>query len=517
MCLKNIKTHLRDKPHDHCAIFGVTCDDIAFSVSKLLYQGLIAQQHRGQESSGISILKTGGKIVTYKRKGLVSKVLNEKKLSEYWGNIGIGHNRYATTGTTEYESLDYVQPYHFKNNEIEFSFAFNGTIPIYDDIKKRMDEMGRIFVTNTDTEVIAQLFASIAMGTEDWPEILKIASRFLDGSYSLILMTAEGDIYAMRDPKGFKPLCIGELKTEKRNLYFVASESCAIDAVNAQFLRDVQAGEIVHLSHQKDIHTEMVLKAERTALCQFEFVYFARPDSVIDGVSVAEARLRLGKYLAKKDTLLNDPKIKENAIVVPVPDSGRSSAVGYAKEAGLPYVEGLMKNRYVWRTFIMPGQKKREAAVKEKLNPIRSVIEGKDVILLDDSIVRGTTTAQIVSLIRKAGANSINVRISCPPVIRACYMGIDFPTRDELIAGRFQKTYGEENYVEEIRKMIGADTLQYQELSDLFKAIGKGENELCNACLTGNYPIKTLNKKLAEMDSDLLNERHEKTLKENRS
>jgi amidophosphoribosyltransferase len=505
MLLKKRGSKYLEKPKDHCAIFGVTCNDIGFSISKILYQGLIALQHRGQESTGISVLKTGGSIYTYKKNGLVSTVLDNKILSQHWGNIGIGHNRYATTGAVGYKSTDYLQPFHFKNNEIEFSVGFNGTIANFDEVKKNMDEMGRVFTTDTDTEVMAQLIGSIALGTEDWPEILKITSRILDGSYSLILLTNKGDIYAMRDPKGFKPLCVGELKTEKRNLYFVASESCAIDAVGAKFIRDVLPGEIVHLSHQKDIESEMIIKSNKTALCQFEFVYFARPDSNIDGVSVAETRLRLGQYLARNDPLLKDPKFKENAIVVPVPDSGRSVAVGYAHESGLPYIEGLMKNRYVWRTFIMPGQKKRRAAVKEKLNPIKSIIQGKDIILLDDSIVRGTTTKQIVSLIRNAGANSVNVRISCPPIISPCYMGIDFPTKDELIAGKFQMMY-EENYIEEIRKRLGAETLLYQTLDDLKRAIGKSENELCLACLTGKYPLKSV-QKLAELEKSIVKSR----------
>ncbi|MBY9005224.1 MAG: amidophosphoribosyltransferase [Candidatus Lokiarchaeota archaeon] len=482
-----------DKPKEHCAVFGVTCDDIGFSVSQILYTGLIALQHRGQESSGISILKTGGKINTYKRKGLVSKVLNDKILSRYWGNIGIGHNRYATTGSEGFSSQNYIQPYHFKNNEIEFSFAFNGTIPNFEEIKKEMEDMGRIFITNTDTEVIAQLMASISLGTESWPEIIKTASKFLDGSYSFIILTSEGDIYAIRDPLGFKPLCIGEKKTEKRNLYFIASESCALDAVGATFLRDVKPGEIVHLSHQKDIHSELQIYSEKTALCQFEFVYFARPDSVIDGISVAKARYRMGQNLARQDPLLKNLQFKENAIIVPVPDSGRSSAVGYSKQAGIPYVEGLMKNRYVWRTFIMPGQKKRNTAVHEKLNPIRSVIEGKDVILIDDSIVRGTTTKQIISLIKDAGAKSVNVRISCPPVVSACYMGIDFPTCDELIAGRCLKQYGITEYVEKIKEIIGADSLLYQTIEDLEKAINLNTG-LCKACLNGIYPLKSINK-----------------------
>ncbi|NIU88081.1 MAG: hypothetical protein GWN56_12630 [Nitrosopumilaceae archaeon] len=319
-------------------------------------------------------------------------------------------------------------------------------------------------------------------------------------------MTSEGDIYAIRDPLGFKPLCIGELKTEQRNLYFVASESCAIDAVGGFFLRDVKPGEIVHLSHQKDIHSEMEIKTNRTAICQFEFVYFARPDSIIDNVSVAEARLQLGMNLAKNDPILKDPEIRENAIIVPVPDSGRSVAVGYAKEAKLPYIEGLMKNRYVHRTFIMPGQVKRKIAVKEKLNPIKSIVKGKDIILLDDSIVRGTTTQQIVSLLREKGeAKRVHLRVSCPPIISPCYMGIDFPTKNELIAGRFKNHYGD-TFLEEIQKEIGADTLLYQTVDDLTKAIGKSKNQLCLACLTGNYPLKSV-QKLAELEKSIVKSR----------
>ena len=500
------KNRIFEKPKEQCAIFGVTSDDIGFSVSKLLYQGLVALQHRGQESAGISVLKTGGKIFTYKKNGLVSTVLQNKVISKFWGNVGIGHNRYATTGALGYNSTDYLQPFHFKNNDIEFSLAFNGTIANFNDIKKDMNEMGRVFTTDTDTEVIAQLIGSITLGTEDWPEILKITSKLLDGSYSLILMTEEDDIYAMRDPLGFKPLCLGEIKNSKRNLYFVASESCAIDAVEGNFLRDVKPGEIVHLSPQKDIHSELRIKSNRTALCQFEYVYFARPDSVIDGVSVAQARLRLGMNLARNDPILKIPEIRDNAIIIPVPDSGRSVAVGYAKEAKLPYAEGLMINRYIWRTFIIPGQKHRKAAVREKLNPIRSVIEGKDVILLDDSIVRGTTTQQIVKLLKeRGGAKHVHLRVSCPPIISPCYMGIDFPTTEELIGGRLKMIHGE-NFIEEIKKETGLDSLLYQTKEDLSEALHKTENQLCMACLTGIYPLKSV-EKLIEMEKSISNSR----------
>ena len=506
MHLKRKLKKIVNKPKEHCAIFGVTCDDIGYSVTKLLYQGLIALQHRGQESTGISISKTGGKIYTYKKNGLVSKVLENKVLSQFWGNIGIGHNRYATTGATGYKSTDYMQPFHFNNNEIEFSMAFNGTIANFNEVKKNMNEMGRVFITETDTEVMAQLIGSIAIGTEDWPEVLQLTSKLLDGSYSLVIMTVEGDIYAMRDPLGFKPLCIGELKSDKRNLYFVASESCAIDVVGGNLIREIKPGEIVHLSHQKDIHTELIIKSNKKALCQFEYVYFARPDSIIEGISVGEARLRLGANLAKRDPILNNVEIKENAVVVPVPDSGRSVAVGYAKEAKLPYVEGLMKNRYVHRTFIMPSQTKRKVAVKEKLNPIKSVVFGKDIILLDDSIVRGTTMQQIVSMLRiKGGAKRVHLRISCPPIISPCYMGIDFPTKAELIAGRFHEL-NTENYLEEIRKKIGADTLLYQTLDDLTQAIGMRKDQLCLACLTGEYPLKSV-QKLAELEKSIVRSR----------
>jgi amidophosphoribosyltransferase len=350
------------------------------------------------------------------------------------------------------------------------------------------------------------LLAYTANETDTWPEILKKVSKSLDGSYSLLILTSESDIYAIRDPLGFKPLCIGEMITKERTHYIVSSESCGIDVVGGNLLRDVRPGEIIHLSNEKGIHSEMVIESERTALCQFEFVYFARPDSIIDGVSVAQTRLQLGINLAKNDPILNDAHFRENAIVVPVPDSGRSVAVGYAQEARLPYVEGLMKNRYVWRTFIMPGQKKREAAVKEKLNPIKVFVEGKNVILLDDSIVRGTTTKKIISLIREAGALSVNVRISCPPVIRPCYMGIDFPTTSELIAGRFKELYGNEAYIDEIKKKIGADSLRYQTIEDLMSAIGKGRDQLCMACLTGIYPLKSVNK-IIELEKAISSDR----------
>ncbi|TFF97962.1 MAG: amidophosphoribosyltransferase [Promethearchaeota archaeon] len=479
------------KPKEHCAVFGVSCDDVEYSITQFLYTGLISLQHRGQESSGISLLKKRGKIFTYKREGLVSKVLDKRHLFKYWGNIGIGHNRYATTGSEEFSSVDLMQPYHFKNDKIDFSFGFNGTIANYKEIQEEMKEKGHIFVNDTDTEVIAQLIASISLTTNNWPDILEKATETLDGSYSLILLTSNGEIYAIRDPLGFKPLCIGRKRTKKRTFYFVASESCAIDSLGGEFMRDVKPGEILHIDYQEGVKRDLILSNNKTAVCQFEFVYFARPDSIIDGISVFEARLNMGKNLARNDPKLKDPEFIKNAIVVPVPDSGRSAAVGYANESGLPYLEGLMKNRYVWRTFIMPGQQKRKSAVQEKLNPIKSVVNDKDIILIDDSIVRGNTTKQIIKLIKEAGAKSVNVRISAPPVISACYMGVDFPTTDELIAGKAFIKFGREKYIDRVKDIIGADTLIYQTIEGLEKAIGL-KSGLCMACLTGKYPLKTL-------------------------
>ncbi len=471
-----------DKPRDHCGVFGISTPDTEYNIAHELYLGLMGVQHRGQEAAGISIVNGNKKIYSYKNIGLAAQSLNEELLRQYWGNIGIGHVRY---GTTETSSLHFAQPYHFCSNQIEYSFGFNGTIANYMKLKKQLGEKGRIINSNSDTEVIATLFASISIGTKDWVEIFKIAAKFLDGSYSLTLLTPDGDIYAVRDPFGFKPLCYGIVDDNIRIKNVVASESCAIDAVNGKLIDDVKPGQVVHFEPTGNINKETFANSERTALCQFEFVYFARPDSIVDGVPVNKARENLGINLAKEH-----PCDLHNTIVVPVPDSGRSAASGYAKESGLPYEEGLMKNRYIWRTFIIPGQKKRENAVSEKLNTIRSIISGKNVVLIDDSIVRGTTMAQIVSLLKKGGAKSVHVRISCPPVKAACYMGIDFPSSSELLAGRME-LIDKDNWIDLVRQKIGADSLAYQSINGLVKAIGLRKNQLCLACLNEEYVIKS--------------------------
>lgn len=469
----------RSSIREKCGVFGVLAHDPAQQVSQLTYHGLMALQHRGQEAAGISVF-SDGKIHTYKNKGLVSQVLNPSILSQYWGSVSIGHVRYGTAGSG---SIKNAQPFHFHSTHTSFSLAFNGNIANYDSLKNDLLEKGRVFTTNSDTEVIANILASLNIGTNDWVEALKILTKFLDGSYSLILMTNEGDLYGLRDPSGFKPLCYGQ-KEEPCRHEFISSESCAIDSVGGTVIDDVKPGEIIHLNPDEPTHSETVITRQRRALCMFEFVYFARPDSIIDGISVERARNRMGRNLAK-----SHPVDSDNAVVVPVPDSGRSGSIGFAEESGIPYGEGLMKNRYVWRTFIMPGQKKRSSMVRQKLNPVKPIIKDKEVVLIDDSIVRGTTTQFIVKLLKQAGARKVHVRITCPEVREPCYMGVDFPTKRELIVGKTELK-DPDNYVEMIREHIGADSLGYQTIDGLVEAIGLPAGELCMACLNGDYPLR---------------------------
>lgn len=433
------------------------------------------------------------KIWNYRDLGLVSQALTPEVLDRHWGNVGIGHVRYGTAGSSD---LKNAQPYLFRNNHTTFALAFNGNVANYDQLRKSLHEgKGRLFLSNSDTEVIAKAIASTSMATDDWVENLKFVSRFLDGSYSLLVLTRDGDLYVLRDPMGYKPLCYGTLDLNEETVVNLASsESCAIDAVGGQFLDDVKPGELIHLAPGGNIHSEGFVpnRTSRTALCQFEFVYFARPDSVIDGVPVEEVRVKMGRNLAK-----THPVDSHHAVVVPVPDSGRSAALGYARQSGHPFAEGLMKNRYVWRTFIMPGQEKREDMVRQKLNPIKSVVRGRDVVLVDDSIVRGTTMRQIVRMLKRAGAASVHVRIACPEVREPCYMGVDFPTRRELIVGKMEVAKPDD-YLDAVRETIEADSLGYQTIDGLVDAIGLRKDQLCLACLDGNYPLRREAKNLEE-------------------
>lgn len=477
----NSFSSLNDKPQEKCGIIGISSPDLGYNIAHDLYLGLMTLQHRGQESAGFSIVNGTKKIYTFKDLGLVAQALNPETLKKYWGNIGIGHVRY---GTTAGSNVYFAQPYHQITNQIEFSYAFNGTIANYMKLKKQMEDNGLIIIKDSDTEVFANLLASLSKEAKDWIEIFKIASKFLDGSYSLTLLTPEGDLYAVRDPYGFKPLCHGIFNDDKRSKNIVASESCVMDTLHAEFIADIKPGQILHIDRAGNVNKEIFSTNSRTALCQFEFVYFARPDSVIDGIPVNKARENFGKNLAKEH-----PIDLPDTIVVPIPDSGRSAALGFAKESGIPYEEGLMKNRYSWRTFIMPTARKK--AVSEKLNAVRSTLKDKNVVLVDDSIVRGTTISQIIALLRRGGAKSVHVRISCPPVRCPCYMGIDFPTKRELLAGRMEKI-DKDNYIELIRKEIGADSLGFQSVEGLIKGIGLRKDQLCLACLTEEYLIKNI-------------------------
>lgn len=451
---------------EKCGVIGIYHLDSSLKAAASLCQGLYALQHRGQESCGIYV-HNGNAITGHKDMGMIQEVFNHELLSKLNGHLGIGHVRYSTTAKS---TLAEAQPFYYESPETSFALAFNGTICNFLEIRTQLEKAGHNFITQTDTEVLAHLIAEQLKETDDYVEVLSGCMQILDGAYSLTLVNNRRELYGLRDPIGFKPLCLGRVEDKAIT---IASESVAIDTMGGEFQGDIKPGEIVRVNEDgiKRFHK---IKSPRTAFCMFEFVYFARPDSIFQGVNVYEARYRLGKNLAKTHPADVDA-------VVPVPDSGITAAWGYSKELGIPVVEGLIKNRYIWRTFIMPTQDLRELSVKLKLNPIKSLIKGKDIALIDDSIVRGTTMRHIVRLLKQAGAKSVHVRISCPPIISCCYMGIDFPTRGELIAPT--------RSLKEITRFIEADSLGYQTLEGLVDGISLTQNELCLACLTGEYSL----------------------------
>ena len=460
------------KPREKCGVIGIHSKDSSFQVSRFVFDGLMALQHRGQESAGI-YTHAGKRINGYKNMGLVHEVFTDRILTGIFGHIAIGHVRYSTTSTS---TLDNAQPFHFQSSMKggSFAIAFNGTLTNFIQLQKQYREKGHVFHTSTDTEVIAHVIASKLNGNDhDWMGALKETMQVLDGSYSITLLNEHDELYAIRDPLGFKPLCYGF--SQNPDLTIIASESVAIDALGGKLERSIKPGEIMKVD-KSGVYFEKGKTSEIEAFCMFEFVYFSRPDSIIDGVSVYDVREQLGKYLAESDDIEAD-------VIVPVPDSGRTAATGYSAVSGIPLREGLMKNRYVHRTFIMPTQVYREKSVRLKLNPVLSQVKDKDVVLVDDTIVRSTTAKRIVRMLREAGAKKVHFRISCPPIISSCYMGIDFPTRRELIAST--KT------IEEIGKIIDADSIKYQTVENLIKSCKLPRNKLCLACITGEYPIKT--------------------------
>ena len=455
-----------DGLHEECGVFGAYDFD-GEDVASTIYYGLFALQHRGQESCGIAVSDTNGpkgKVMSYKDMGLVNEVFNPENLEKLKGNIGVGHVRYSTAGSSVREN---AQPLVLNYVKGTLGMAHNGNLLNAVELREELSYTGAIFQTTIDSEVIAYLIARERLKVGTVEEAVKNAMLKIKGAYSLVVMSSRKLIGA-RDPFGFKPLCIGK----RDNTYFLSSETCALDTVGAEFVRDVLPGEVVTIT-SKGIESDTSLCQKNTARCIFEYIYFARPDSKIDGMGVYESRINAGRILAKTHPVDAD-------LVVGVPESGNPAALGFSLESGIPYGNAFIKNNYVGRTFIKPKQAQRESSVKVKLNVLKEAVAGKRVVMIDDSIVRGTTSARIVSLLKNSGAKEVHVRISSPPFKHPCYFGTDIPSEDQLIATG--KT------VDEICKIIGADSLGYLEVDRLSEMICGGTG-FCDACFTGNYPM----------------------------
>ena len=453
-----------DSIHEECGVFGIFENTSADPASSA-YFGLYALQHRGQESCGIAVCDDG--VFRHKRAdGLVSEVFTREKLDRLGkGNMAVGHVRYSTTGGHNPNNIQPLVIRHVKGN---LALVHNGNLVNASELRRSFELSGAIFHGTSDTEAIAYEIVRERLNCGSTEEAIEKAMPRLKGAYSCIVMTAT-KLIAFRDPDGFRPLCIGKTHDDA---YDVASESCALETVGAEYIRDIDAGEIVVISREglRSIGTNC---SKQRNICIFEYIYFARPDSVIEGVSVHGARLRAGRLLAKHSPVDAD-------IVIGVPDSGLDAALGYSNESGIPYGIGFIKNKYIGRSFIQPHQSQRENAVKIKLNAVRETVAGKRVIMIDDSIVRGTTSARIVRLLREAGAKEVHVRISSPPFVHSCYFGTDIDSEENLIAGKYGTT-------EEIARYIGADSLAYLPVHCLGELIGS-ENGYCHGCFTGGYP-----------------------------
>lgn len=457
---ERLNTKWSDKFCEECGIFGLYGPGL--DVARLTYYGLFALQHRGQESAGIAV-STGDGIEVYKGMGLVAEVFNQTILRKLKGNLAIGHVRYSTTGSS---SLANAQPLVARVRQGMIAVAHNGNLTNACSLRQKLSAEGSVFQTTTDSEVILNLLARSQNCS--LPEALLKCMEEIQGAYSLVVMS-EDQLIGIRDPFGVRPLCLGKLG----EAWVLASESCALDAVGATFVRDLEPGEIVIIDSQ-GISSLHASPAHRPAHCIFEFIYFARPDSIIDGENVYLVRRELGRNLARECQVEAD-------LVIPVPDSGVAAAGGYAEVARIPLVEGLIKNRYAGRTFIQPTQEMRDLGVRLKLNPIRPLLKGKRVIIIDDSLVRGTTSRRIVQMLREAGVKEVHLLIASPPVFHPCYYGIDTSAYGELIASRFP--------VNKIRELVGADTLYYLSLEGMLSTLRDGTTNYCTACFTGFYPI----------------------------
>ncbi len=448
--------------HEECGIFGVY-SPAKQDVARTAYYGLFALQHRGQESCGI-VVCDDGVFSTYKDLGLVEEVFTERHLARLGqGNIAVGHVRYGTTGCTDRHN---AQPLVVNHIHGHIAIAHNGNITNSLELRSQLELQGSIFHTTSDTEVISYIVTRERITSNSIEEAVERAMYTIKGSYSLAVMSPTKLVLA-RDPFGFRPLCYG---VRDDGTYIAASETCALDSVGAKFVRDVLPGEVVYFDKDGVHSIKTHCGKQKKHICAFEFVYFARPDSVIDGISVHSARVKAGEYLAKSHPVEAD-------IVIGVPDSGLDAAIGYSKKSGIPYEIGYIKNKYIGRTFIAPGQDNREDKVKLKLNPVSSVVKGKRVVVIDDSIVRGTTSKKTIKLLRDAGAKEIHMRISSPTFLNPCYYGTDIDSRDYLIACHHS--------VEEIAKIIGADSLGFLSVENV-KDIAGGE--CCTACFDGSYP-----------------------------
>ena len=458
-----------DKVHEECGVFGIYVhpdDAERLSPAHEAYAALCALQHRGQEACGISV-NNDGVIRTYKDLGLVNDVFNQSILDGMPGNMAIGHVRYSTTGLQSRENAQPLSITHCKGN---LALAHNGNLVNAGSLRKSIELTGGIFNSSSDTEVLAYTIVQERLKCGSIEMAVLNAMSAIQGAYSLVIMSPR-KLIAARDPHGFRPLVIG--KTGKS--YIFCSETCALDTIGAEFIRDVEPGEVIVIEDGELRSLHYPIKCDPTT-CVFEYIYFARPDSVIDGASVEMARQEAGRYLAEEHPVEAD-------VVIGVPDSGIPAAIGYAKASGIPYGVGLIKNRYIGRTFIQPGQKNRERSVRMKLNALRFAVEGKRVIMVDDSIVRGTTCARLVKILRDAGAKEVHMRISAPPFLHPCFFGTDVPDREFLIAhGRT---------VEEIRDIVGVDSLGYLSIEATNKIAVGAKCGFCNGCFSGVYPIET--------------------------
>ncbi|MBR5479096.1 MAG: amidophosphoribosyltransferase [Clostridia bacterium] len=458
-------TNCGAKLHEECGVFGIAvADDEKFSAAGETYNALYALQHRGQQSCGIAS-SNGKKILFHRDSGLVPEVFNEKNLADLEGNIAIGHVRYATKKWAHRVNAQPVILNHVYGN---FAVAYNGNIINGRELRNDIERKGGVFHTANDAEIMSYLIVRERMSCDTLEDAVKAAMQQMKGAYSLLVMS-QRKLIAARDPNGFRPLCMGRMG---KTVVF-ASESCAFDAIGAEFVRDVNPGEIIVVEDGRIKSLDCGMKGKES-LCVFEFVYFARPDSVIDGVSVDIARINAGKCLARNNK-------NEADIVIGVPDSGLSAALGFAQESGIPYAVGLIKNRYIGRTFIQPSQDQRQRAVKIKLNALSAIVKDKRVIMVDDSIVRGTTCARIINLLRDAGAREVHMRISSPPFLYPCFFGTDVPDSSKLIAHN--------RTVEEVRQIIGADSLDYLKIEDIPKTVEGLNIGFCQSCFTGEYAV----------------------------